>query len=58
MVQHVRVEDEAAAGGAAACRHRKVLPDGGVPLSEEEWEVAHTYMAVAFKRVAREFEPE
>ena len=30
----------------------KVLPAGGVPLSEDEWEVAHTYMAIAFRKQA------
>ena len=35
----------------------KVLPHEG-SLSQEEWDVAHCYMAVAFKRVARAAEGE
>ena len=34
----------------------KVLPEDGRPLSQEEWDVAHTYMVVAFRRFCREGE--
>ena len=31
----------------------KVLPESGEPISDAEWEVAHTYLAAAFRRRAQ-----
>ena len=35
----------------------KVLPEDGSPLSDAEWEAAHSYMVVAFRRVRKDGEP-